>query len=227
MANNINHIFKSKYDINNHSFNEFIEESGLPVPIQQNPWELSILVEEYKKLKPTVTVEIGSYAGGTLWFWLKNAIENATIVSIDIFWHHQKNFGFDNDEEPLIFFNNLWSKWAKLSTNFKVFQLDSNNITTKNTLLKYLSNYTSLYGQRCIDFLFIDGNHDYNFVKKDFILYGNLVKPGGIIVLHDIHESNLEVKLLWNEIVEAGYKTKQIYSPTGLEMGIGVVYIEE
>src|ERR1700693_191339 len=36
-----------------------------------------------------------------------------------------------------------------------------------------------------IDFLFIDGGHLYENVKADYLNYGPLVKPGGIIAWHD------------------------------------------
>lgn len=39
---------------------------------------------------------------------------------------------------------------------------------------------------RKIDVLFIDGDHRYDGVKKDFLLYRHLVRDGGFIVFHDI-----------------------------------------
>ena len=37
-----------------------------------------------------------------------------------------------------------------------------------------------------LDFLFIDADHSYEGVKKDFEMYSPLVKTGGIIAFHDI-----------------------------------------
>jgi predicted O-methyltransferase YrrM len=37
------------------------------------------------------------------------------------------------------------------------------------------------------DALFIDGNHSYEYVKKDFENYSKKVKPGGIIAFHDVN----------------------------------------
>ena len=42
-----------------------------------------------------------------------------------------------------------------------------------------------LGGQK-LDLLFIDGDHSFAGVAKDFTLYRHLVKDGGIIVFHDI-----------------------------------------
>lgn len=40
-----------------------------------------------------------------------------------------------------------------------------------------------------IDFLFIDGDHTYEGVKKDFELYSTILNDNGIIVIHDTDES--------------------------------------
>jgi len=37
-----------------------------------------------------------------------------------------------------------------------------------------------------IDFIYIDGNHEYGYVKKDLELYWNKLKVGGILSGHDI-----------------------------------------
>lgn len=37
-----------------------------------------------------------------------------------------------------------------------------------------------------LDLLFIDGNHDYDFVMQDFILWSPLVQHGGYLALHDV-----------------------------------------
>jgi len=49
-----------------------------------------------------------------------------------------------------------------------------------------------------IDFLFIDGDHSYEGVKKDFELYSTIVNDNGIIVIHDT-DSNYEESLIVSE----------------------------
>jgi predicted O-methyltransferase YrrM len=44
----------------------------------------------------------------------------------------------------------------------------------------------SLLNGHPLDLLFIDGDHSYEGVKADFANYSSLVRPGGLIVLHDI-----------------------------------------
>jgi hypothetical protein len=49
-----------------------------------------------------------------------------------------------------------------------------------------------------IDFLFIDGDHSYEGVKRDFELYSTLMNPKGIIVLHDT-DDEFEENLIISE----------------------------
>ncbi len=49
-----------------------------------------------------------------------------------------------------------------------------------------------------IDFLFIDGDHSYEGVKKDFDLYSKILTDKGIIIIHDT-DSNFEENLIVSE----------------------------
>lgn len=42
-----------------------------------------------------------------------------------------------------------------------------------------------------LDFVYIDGNHTYRYVKKDIELYYPKIKDGGVIGGHDIHSPNV------------------------------------
>lgn len=74
---------------------------------------------------------------------------------------------------------------------------DSHNKETLQEIKKILDG-------RKLDFLFIDGDHTYTGVKRDFELYKQLVRKGGIIAFHDIAPHSLETKCevnkFWNEI---------------------------
>lgn len=55
-----------------------------------------------------------------------------------------------------------------------------------------------------IDFLYIDGDHTYEGVKKDFDLYTKLLTQNGIVVIHDT-DSNYENTLLISEDTKNDY----------------------
>ena len=57
-----------------------------------------------------------------------------------------------------------------------------------------------------VDLLFIDGDHTYDGIKNDYLIYNKFVKKGGFIVFHDIkntdyHKSvNCNVDIFWDEL---------------------------
>jgi hypothetical protein len=55
-----------------------------------------------------------------------------------------------------------------------------------------------------IDVLFIDGDHSYEGVKKDFELYSTLMSEKGIIIIHDT-DSNYEAALIVSEDAKKDY----------------------
>jgi len=55
-----------------------------------------------------------------------------------------------------------------------------------------------------LDFVFIDGNHSYKYVKQDIIGWSKKVKPGGLISGHDYgrnQHSDIEVTKAVNELM--------------------------
>jgi predicted O-methyltransferase YrrM len=89
-----------------------------------------------------------------------------------------------------------------------------------------------------VDFLFIDGDHSYEGVKKDFEMYSPLVKKGGIIVFHDIVPDYYtrygiktgswagEVYKFWNEIKEKYENLEIVKDREQNGFGIGVLFVK-
>jgi hypothetical protein len=82
-----------------------------------------------------------------------------------------------------------------------------------------------------LDFLFIDGDHSYEGVKKDFNMYGPLVKDGGIIAFHDItpYPFNLSIGVskFWQEIKPQCNHREIVKNWCQGGFGIGVVRVDE
>ncbi len=75
--------------------------------------------------------------------------------------------------------------------------------------------------------LFIDGDHTYEGVKKDFDMYSPLVKKGGIVAFHDIvqvSDAGVEVARFWNEVKSSYQHREIIEDPQQGWGGIGVLY---
>ena len=67
-----------------------------------------------------------------------------------------------------------------------------------------LNKVKNLLNGKKFDFIFIDGDHTYEGVKKDFEMYNPLTKEKALIAFHDIviHpiELNVGVNKFWNEL---------------------------
>ena len=91
-----------------------------------------------------------------------------------------------------------------------------------NLLLKALSER----GDK-IDVLFIDGDHTYAGVKADFDLWSPLVRPGGLVIFHDIlphkHVAGCEVDRLWGELKTRFPAIEFVENPEQGWAGIGVI----
>lgn len=105
---------------------------------------------------------------------------------------------------------------------------DSTLRTTYDLVSKKISQHRS-GGQ--VDFLFIDGCHDYEVVLSDWETYRHLVRPGGIVGFHDIQEGYRGGSETWTR---AGKVFREIPSKKHQKIallgsqnwgGIGLVYL--
>jgi cephalosporin hydroxylase len=91
-----------------------------------------------------------------------------------------------------------------------------------------LGKMTRALNGKVVDVLFIDGDHQYEGVKKDYELYSPLVRSGGLIAFHDIvkskwHESrNIGVPKLWDELKKAN-SIEICHDKDKKECGIGIL----
>ena len=89
--------------------------------------------------------------------------------------------------------------------------------------------YVMIQGGK-FDVIFIDGDHTYDGVKKDFELYSDLINKGGIICFHDIwdteehHRQGCYVDKFWNEIKE-NYRYDELGKEIKTWGGIGILYV--
>ena len=89
-------------------------------------------------------------------------------------------------------------------------------------------------GGRPIDILFIDGDHSYGGAARDYLVYGAMVRDGGLIAFHDIVPDGREdgapgdayagdVPALWAELKRLFDHEEFIADPRQLGRGIGVL----
>lgn len=103
------------------------------------------------------------------------------------------------------------------------------------TAKKTIEEVMKILGDNYVDFLFIDGDHSYEGVKKDFKMYKGLVKEDGYIAFHDIVPDYSTrygiltssytggVPIFWNEI-KSSYRYNEIIEDLNQDgYGIGVL----
>ena len=94
-------------------------------------------------------------------------------------------------------------------------------ITGDSAAKETIHDVKRLLGTKMIDILFIDGNHNYDYVKKDYDNYGKNVRSGGLIVLHDL--VNPAVAILWKQMLKSGlYKGYSEFYGKTHPCGIGI-----
>lgn len=101
-------------------------------------------------------------------------------------------------------------------TCFKSIILDNPLFNDRYVLLKNYSEFAVSSVPDDIDFVYIDGNHDYGYVRKDIELYYPKVKKGGVFGGDDYYKS--EVKSAVDEfIIKYGYElyTKEYLTNSG------------
>lgn len=181
---------------------------------QQKP-EFLQLLNMVRELAPKRLVEIGGRRGGSSLLFSTASGDNCDIVTIDL--------------------GNKGSRAKRLMSlcrdrQIQFWQGDSHAQETHARLAQYLKG-------SALDFLFIDGDHSYEGAKQDFENYSKLVRPGGLIALHDIQPEFATaygvqtaswtggVPKLWQELVADGLETTALISePHQDGYGIGVIH---
>jgi cephalosporin hydroxylase len=172
----------------------------------QNTEEILWLLGVLEREPPRTVVEIGTDEGGTLYLWTRVAAPDALLVAIDF--------------RPLGLLGQH-SAWAVARRGFArdrqrvelMLPADSHDPATVAALERVL-------GGRRPDFLYIDGDHSYEGVRRDFELYSPLVRPGGIVAFHDIGAAAVPgVRRFWNELTSVHETEELIVS----EFGTGLV----
>ena len=158
---------------------------GLLVPGQEKA--LLVLASA---LKPHSTiVEIGSFKGrSTACFALGS--RSAKIFAIDTFEGNSKDF----TEGVQFTGSNFYKEF--------IYNINTVRAASRVRPLVGLSSQIGLTWNKQIDLLFVDGSHIYEYVKKDFELFFPWVKPGGLVLFHDVDPAFPGVKKAWNTLVK-------------------------
>jgi predicted O-methyltransferase YrrM len=141
---------------------------------------LAVLVD--MQPKPKVMVEIGCDAGGTLWAWRQIGVPRVIGVEAPQSHGEENPWGTEN---------------LLVDHGCEVVRGDSHEDSTREALSELLNGEP-------IDVLFIDGDHTYEGVKQDFLMYAPMVANEGMIVFHDVsphpNHPGVGVQKFWAQV---------------------------
>jgi len=168
--------------------------------------EMVWLAPAIAALRPETILEIGFYKGGWPYVLCPWFAKGGNIIGIDSMQRHKQDDGRAEMEATI-------QRLEVAGFTVWLFDTRSDNPATLKTL-------GAMKGR--IDLLHIDGAHSYEGARYDWETYAPLVRPGGLVVLHDIgtQTSQMDVKRLWEEIkLDYPEHTHEKY----VKNGIGVV----
>lgn len=184
---------------------------GIAICPFQNKDEIAALFKVVEQIRPRTVIEIGTGWGGTLFLFATVASPDAILISIDL---PSSLFGRGYPEWK----DSLYRSFARDRQKIELVRGNSHQASSVEAVERVLRN-------RQVDVLFIDGDHTYEGVKKDFELYSPMMRKGGLIAFHDItpslNNSEIEVPQFWNELRDA-YENLEIKFQQD-EAGIGIL----
>lgn len=190
------------------NFEEIAEIAVKEWKASQNIYELSESLRVVNKFQPKIIVEIGIENCGSLAAW-SSVSQPDLVIGIDPF---------------------------TLQKTGEIKKLIDRQIDTfKIKVIPYHSHAEECFAQleklleeRKVDFLFIDRDHWYGTVYKDWILYKKYLNIKSLVMFHDIFysdelwNSGSQVSHLW-KLLKRQYSYDEFYRNS--TMGMGVLYL--
>lgn len=193
---------------------DFIRAHQVFGAVQQHG-EIVSLLRLLEKNPPRSVCEIGTASGGTLFLLTKVSRPDALVISVDPGLPLERSL--------------IHSRFATRKQRLISVRKDSQAAET-------IQQVRSILRGEPLDLLFIDGDHAYEAVKADFANYRPLVRPGGLIVFHDIvpdfrtrygkltRSYTGGVPMFWQEIKGLHRTTELIEDLEQDGLGIGIVH---
>lgn len=119
-----------------------------------------------------VIVEIGSWKGKST-IWIGNGSKNGKKIKVYAIDPHKGSSEHQKENKK------IWT-FEEFKNNIKKAKLDDIIVPLVKTSEEAAKNFN-----KPVEFIFIDGAHEYEFVKLDFDLWFPKVVNGGIIAFHD------------------------------------------
>ena len=185
-----------------------------PILMTQVRSEVVALGKMLEALAPARSLEIGTNYGGTLLLLCNLSLPSAKIISVDL---PSGRFGGGYPRRKIP----LFRKFRKPGQQLHLIRADSHRQETKERVLRVLDG-------ALLDYLFLDGDHTYEGVRRDFEMYAPLVRSGGVIALHDIavhnRDTECQVDKFWSEVKNQFRHQEIVENPKQGWAGVGILW---
>jgi predicted O-methyltransferase YrrM len=183
-----------------------------PVLMGQVRSEILQLGNLLKAFAPRRSLEIGTNYGGTLFLLCTVSAPKAKIISVDL-PYGPFGGGYSARKVP------IFRRFPRAGQELHLIRANSHHAETKDRVRRLLRDER-------LDFLFIDADHTYEGVSRDFEMYAPLVRSGGMVAFHDIvtHKqgTSCEVERFWNEVKQRYRYREFVEQPSPGTMPIAV-----
>lgn len=148
--------------------------------------------KEYFKDRPLIGVEIGVFRGDNA----KRLLRNLNIQKLYLIDPYGKLYVEKNDIVSTMEADSEYSEFLEKEPGFngivydfeKAHKFAENNLRNFRDKVQFIKKKSENAVSEIpdgIDFIYIDGNHSYEYVKRDIELYFPKIKKGGVISGHD------------------------------------------
>jgi predicted O-methyltransferase YrrM len=191
-------------------------------PPTQVKSEITAFLQRVEGMGARRVLEIGTSNGGTLFLLARASAPDATLISVDL--PEGVRGAYEGWRDA------LYRAFAAPGQAIHLLRADSHT-------LDCLRQIRAILKGELLDVLFIDADHEYAGVARDFQMYSPLVRKGGLIGLHDIvadHKTRYGadtgkhsggVHKFWQELKAVRPATELIENPNQDGFGIGVVQV--
>ncbi|MEW6145499.1 MAG: class I SAM-dependent methyltransferase [Thermodesulfobacteriota bacterium] len=158
-----------------------LSNSQFTHPVSVHPGVGEILYSIARNLRPRTIVEIGTFIGYSTICFAQAMEDNrqgaGTVYGIDLFQPHAKH--------PLFLKQDVENPLQLAEENSRKSGLEHRIVFLKGSSHELAGDLLSRIDS--IDILFIDGDHTFNGVLRDYNLYHAKVRKNGLIIFHDIY----------------------------------------
>jgi predicted O-methyltransferase YrrM len=181
------YIFKNKLSQDNLIFTHLTEQEKI------------LIYKIIKTNKPNICVEIGSFVGASSCFICNAIPKKSKLYCIDTWGNHAMKYCEEDNEYERDTYEVFQTNTQKYRN--KIIEIRKWSTEAIDDLRQYESS---------IDFLFIDGDHNYESVKKDWELYSPLLHINSVVAFHDTGWADGVNKVISESVISRSKKIAEL-----------------